>query len=175
MTKNPKNEIIDDDGVVYAEMAPSPFFTPYHHRRPREILKFDPATKRTKDEFKDDCDVNKIWANFVKTGRLDQLQKAKGFYADLSAVPQTYQESLNLVIQARETFDSLPADVRNAFGNDVQAFLHEAQHNPDGLFKVLETIQPLDGSGGTPVAPPPPEPPAPSQEPPQAPLQNPPS
>lgn len=133
--------------------------TPYLNRPPRQVMKFDPDLKRTKDEFIEQCDVNKIWANFVKTGRLDQLQKAKGFYADLTNVPQTYQESLNLVLSARDTFEALPADVRNAFGNNVQAFLHAAEHNPEGLFEALEAIQPIDGSAATPVAPPKPQPP----------------
>lgn len=174
MTKTPpKNEIADADGVLYAEISPSPFYTPYAHRRPREILTFNPDLKRTKDEFKDDCDVNKIWANYVRTGRLDQLQKAKGFYADLTNVPQTYQESLNLVIRTRETFEALPADIRNAFGNSVDAFLLAAHENPDGLFELLETQQPLDGSAPTPVAPPLPQVPPASPEGQPAPLPNP--
>lgn len=168
-----KNEIVDEDGVVYAELATSPFRTPYFNRPPRLQLFFDPEEKRTKDEFKDDCDVNKIWANFVKTGRMDQLQKAKGFYADLTNVPTSYQESLNLVIHARETFDALPSDIRNAFGNDVQQFMAAAQDNPEGLFEVLKPLQPIDGTAATPVAPPKAEPPPASPEPPATPLPNP--
>lgn len=163
MSNAPK-EMIDSDGVIYAEMAPSVFRTPYFNKPPRDILTFDPEGKRTKDEFKDDCDVNKIWANYVRTGRLDQLQKAKGHYSDLTAVPTSYQESLNLVVQTREMFDELPSDIRNAFANDVQLFMEAAAENPDGLFELLETIQPIDGKPATPVAPAKPQaPPAPPE------------
>lgn len=123
-------------------------------RNPPQRVKivFDPDEGRTKQEFKDQCDVNKIWAQYVKTGRLDLLNKAQGFYADLSTMPQSYQESLNLVIKARETFDSLPADIRNLFGNDVQAFLEVADRDPDALFDVLKPLQSLDADPATIVA-----------------------
>lgn len=171
--KTETKEIVDEDGVVYAQMSPSPFYSPYFNRRPRAPITFDPAEKRTKDGFKDDCDVNKIWANFVRTGRLDQLQKAKGFYADLTGVPTSYQESLNLVLRTRDMFDQLPSDIRNIFGNDVQAFMEAAQNNPDGLFDVLKPLQPIDGSGATPVAPPMPEPIPDAPKPQEPPLTNP--
>lgn len=177
--RNRKNEIIDEvTGQVYENTDDYPvyvplFRSPYINRPPREILQFDPREKRTKDEFKDECDTNKIWANYVKTGRLDQLQKAKGFYADLSTGPQTFHESLNLVTSTREMFAQLPADIRNAFGNDVQKFMAEAAHNPEGLFEVLKPLQPIDGSAPTPVAPPKPEPAPASPEPEKTPSTNP--
>lgn len=169
MTK--KNEEVFDasTGEIYKPL----FRSPYINLPPREILQFDPAEKRTKDEFKDDCDVNKIWANYVRTGRMDQLQKAKGFYADLTNVPTSYQESLNLVVRTREMFDNLPSDIRNAYGNDVQLFMEAAQEDPDALFDVLKTIQPIDGTAATPVAPPKAEPPPASPDAKTDPLPNP--
>nr|QJB20059.1 MAG: internal scaffolding protein [Microvirus sp.] len=111
--------------------------TPYDGRHIRYIVHFDKPS-RTKQEFKDQCDVNRIVENFTRTGRLDQLQAARGFYADISAHPDSYQESLNLVLEAREAFDMLPAETRAMFGNDVQNFLYAAQNSPDEVFGVLK-------------------------------------
>lgn len=129
------------------------FRSAYDGRGKRHLLTFDPALARTKQEFKDQCDVNKIVANFTRTGRLDQLQKAQGMYIDSSMGPQTYQESLNLIIRARDTFQALPSDVRAKYGNDVQNFLAAAEQDPEGLFSSLTAVQADVPPPATPVAP----------------------
>jgi len=117
------------------------FRSAYDGLHVREFVTFDPDGERTKQEFKDQCDVNKIVANFTRTGRLDQLDAAQGMFLDISEGPQTYQDSLNLVIKARTAFDALPSDVRAIFGNDVQNFMYHSHHNPEALFEALKPLE----------------------------------
>lgn len=70
----------------------------------------------TRQEFKDDCDLNKIVARYEKTGMVDALER-QGFYGDVSEL-LGYKDALNVVIQARELFNSLDASVRERFYND---------------------------------------------------------
>lgn len=71
----------------------------------------------TKQSFKDEANINKIIARYTKTGVLDYVQKNPGVYADLSKITN-YKESLEKIIHAKATFDSLPANIRNRFRND---------------------------------------------------------
>lgn len=89
---------------------------------------------RTKQEFKDECDINNIWANFVRTGYLDQSREAHAQYLDLSNMPQSYHESLNLVIGAGNAFSALPASERAKYHNNVAEFLEAAYKDPEAVF-----------------------------------------
>lgn len=79
---------------------------------------------RTKQQFLEQCDINNIVKQFTKTGQFSHLSAnlAKGTYADLPD-PIEFQESMNTVIQAEQAFASLPARIRNRFGNDPAEFL----------------------------------------------------
>lgn len=122
------------DGVVR-------FRTPYNYHV-RIQQKFDHNKARTKQEFVAQCDVNNIWNQFIKTGRTDQLMKARGMYVDISDGPQSYQESLNLVISAGDAFAQLPSDIREYYRNDVSLFMKDAVEDPASLFDRLEATKP---------------------------------
>lgn len=79
------------------------------------------AKPMTKQEFRDECDINNIMAKFVRTG---QLPPAVGIarYGDFSSVG-TYQESLEVLRIARQQFDALPSKVRDRFRNDPALML----------------------------------------------------
>lgn len=78
----------------------------------------------TKQEFKDECDINVIMRRFVRDRALspDQLARRQGMYADVSAVPDL-AECLDRVRRAEAGFLTLPARVRERFGNDPGALL----------------------------------------------------
>lgn len=71
----------------------------------------------TKPEFADETNINKIIAKFMKTGVLTSVKDNPGMYTDLANVGN-YHESLNKIIAAKETFQTLPANIRKRFGND---------------------------------------------------------
>lgn len=88
----------------------------------------------TKQEFKDSVDMNLIVAHFTRTGRMDAFGKAEGMFLDMTEMPGSYQESLNMVNAAREAFMALPAVARAHFNNDVSLFLATAAHDPVAVF-----------------------------------------
>lgn len=85
---------------------------------------------RTKQSFKDECDINKIMKRFKKTVGVDYLTKFSGYtngdFGDFSAISD-YRSAIEQVSHAREVFDRLPAKVRFKFGNDPAQFLDFCQ------------------------------------------------
>jgi len=78
----------------------------------------------TKQAFVAECDINNIIREFGVTGVARHINenRDKGLYADLPE-PLDFQQSLNIVLQAQSSFDSLPAQVRARFGNNPEQFL----------------------------------------------------
>lgn len=80
---------------------------------------------RTQQHFKDKCDINCIVAKYRDTNLVDHVNKYQGQYEKI--VPEgTLHEHLNIVTNAQQMFESLPAFVRNRFANDPQQFLNFA-------------------------------------------------
>jgi len=105
---------------------------------------------RTKQSFKDECDINHIMAKYEKTRLIEHVNRFAGDYGDYLDV-QDYHTSVNQVLAAQEAFNSLPARIRSRFGNDPAAFLDFIgdESNRDearemGLLKPLPT--PSDAS-----------------------------
>lgn len=109
--------------------------------RDRQGLEFidddgQPVQSLTKQAFKDECDINKIVANYDRTGLLSHVSSAVARYGDFTEVNE-YQESLNTVLRAQRDFDELPADVRKRFHNDPGEFFEFAT-NPDNFDQMVE-------------------------------------
>lgn len=58
-------------------------------------------------------------------------------FGDFTQMPRTYAELLQLQIDARRTFDSLPLDVRNRFDNNCDKFVALAGTDPTEFFRKL--------------------------------------
>lgn len=123
----------------YDVIEPGGFFTPI----PDEIRKAtswtglvaDPKTgelvkepSMTKQAHKDECDINRIVKAFSVNGVFDHINEfaQRGQYVDLPD-QLDYQQSLNMVMEADKAFSSLPAAVRERFGNDPAMFLAAMQ------------------------------------------------
>lgn len=76
---------------------------------------------RTKQCFKDECDINKMMARYNKSG-VFPMPTSEYKYGDFAAVPD-YQSALNIVISAQRSFDSLSLEVRKRFDYDPVQFL----------------------------------------------------
>lgn len=116
----------------------------------------------TKQEFKDECDVNRIVARFEKTGLITHLAKGVPSYADVSQMGN-YQEALNTVMAAEDWFMGLPASIRNEWNNDPAQLL-DAMHDKDQHPRLIELgiLEAAEGAVSPPVPPAPPaDPPAP--------------
>lgn len=78
----------------------------------------------TKQEFVRECDINNILKQYSTSGMLKHVsaQAASGMYTDLPDA-MDFQDSLHVVDQARQAFQSLPSRVRARFDNDPVEFL----------------------------------------------------
>lgn len=133
-------------------------------------------TPRTKQEFKDQCDINNVIKEFTRTGQINHISAAaaRGTFIDLPD-DLDYQSSLNIVLRAEESFMALPAKVRDRFDNDPAAFLAFVT-NPANADELIELgireppprtgpTEPASGSGGAGGTPPAASTPPASQEP----------
>nr|CDL65858.1 unnamed protein product [uncultured bacterium] len=74
-------------------------------------------------------DIHVILDRFA-SGETDVLSQIQGFYADASDMPKTYAEVLNAVIAGEQTFDRLPVEIKQKFGNSFSTWL-SSMDNPD--------------------------------------------
>lgn len=87
----------------------------------------------TRQEFKDECDVNVLMKRYQRTGILPGDPSA-GSYGDFTNLPD-FMEAMNTVARANEAFAALPAHVRKRFGNDPGEFV-EYVSDPENLEDV---------------------------------------
>lgn len=100
-------------------------------------LNFADSPSLTKQADAKDCDINVLFARMEKGGSLPDMIAREPRYGDFSEVPD-YQEACNIVLKAKEQFESLDAQTRNRFENDPAKFLAFANDpkNMDELEKL---------------------------------------
>lgn len=105
-------------------------------RRARGAIFFDDDKGMTEQSHRDSCDINVIMKQYDKTGLVPVYSNMIPRYEDFSKVTD-YQSACNLVIEAEESFNSLPAHVRTAYDNDPAKFL-AAFEDPAERAKLIE-------------------------------------
>ncbi len=75
---------------------------------------------RTKQCFKDECDIDKIMTRFGVTGTISHMTQYEGVYADFS--DYDFQAETNKLARGVEIFDALPAEIRKEFRQSPEAF-----------------------------------------------------
>lgn len=90
----------------------------------------------TQQEFKDECDINKLMARYVQTGVLPE-GIGVGVYGDFSQGVD-FQEAQQLIKRAEAQFMAMPANVRDRFANSPAAFLDfvSDEKNLDEAYKL---------------------------------------
>ncbi|WNK14683.1 MAG: internal scaffolding protein [Microvirus sp.] len=128
--------------------------------------------RRVKQNHIAECDINNIMKQYSKTGQITHMsaKAAQGAYADLPD-DLDFQVSMNIVAEGRTAFATLPAKVRDRFGNDPAqflAFMADPDNQDEAIKMGLAKRRPEAATGGL-VPPPPPTPPntvaAPSEAP----------
>lgn len=76
--------------------------------------------------------MDNILARYMN-GDPSVLQKVKGFFADVSEMPVTLSDVLNIQKRGKELFDKLPIEYRNAVGNSYERFLS----NPKAVLDLI--------------------------------------
>lgn len=102
------------------------------------------APTMAQQHFKDECDVNLILKKFQVTGVLDHVRDGAPQFGDFSNVSD-YLTAQNILIEAQDSFDSLPASLRKRFDNNPVAMLEFLQDDNNrkeaeslGLINKLE-------------------------------------
>lgn len=108
-----------------------------YDKKTGEVRKI-PMPSMTKQEFKPEVDINNIVKQFKPHHMAAMLQAnlLSGAYQDLPD-DYDYQAALDLVRQAETAFMTVPAKIRDRFGQDPAAFLAFVS-NPDNLDEVRQ-------------------------------------
>lgn len=112
---------------------PHSFYIP--HKR---VVYLDDQPSLTKQSFVKESDINSIMAKWAKDPENYIPPSGRGIprYGDFTNV-ESYQDCLDLVIQANESFDALPAEARAFFENDPARFLAFVE-DPANASKLIE-------------------------------------
>lgn len=84
--------------------------------------------------FKESTDLKTIIDRYTN-GETDVLSKVQGFYSDVTNMPGTYADMLQVVNNGEQTFNNLPVDIRAKFGHNFGEFL--AQFGTAEFFEKL--------------------------------------
>ncbi|WNK13521.1 MAG: internal scaffolding protein [Microvirus sp.] len=107
-----------------------------------------------KQEFADDCDINKIIARCVKSNLPLPSASAAPLFADVSEIG-SYDDCVRRVAAAKDAFMDLPADLRSRFDNEPStliSFLADPANVPEAI-KLGLLDQPKAVSEPAPPAP----------------------
>lgn len=90
----------------------------------------------TRQEMAEECDINNIMKKYAKTGVIEHRNTFNGEYGEFLQID--YHEALNMVIEAREMFETIPAKIRAKFENDPAKFLEfvKDEKNNDELIAM---------------------------------------
>lgn len=104
--------------------------------RPRSRPQPHGEDDMAQQQFAADCDINNILAQYRRTGVIKHMAPHVARYGDIPAL--TFQEAQNIVLEARNMFQSLSGELRQRFGNDPAQFLAFVQddNNRDEAVKL---------------------------------------
>lgn len=95
---------------------------------------------------KDSVDINVLMQRY-KNGDETALSRVQGVFADVTGMPRTYAEMMNLVNDSTAAFESLPISVREKFNHNVMEFLQ--QSGTDVWYDKLGMMKPVSDSPST--------------------------
>ena len=90
---------------------------------------------QTQQQFKDECDINNVVRQFAKNGTTHHLNNSKPNYG--LATADTYHDAMNIVVEAQQEFEALPAEIRKKFGHSPENFL-EYIENPENAQSLYD-------------------------------------
>lgn len=135
MSYNPSNRTSLDLSSSFAVSAYAP--------KLKVNLTFPENSPFTKQEFKDESDINILLARYQSTGEIPNLNERAPQYLDVTG--HDYQEHMNVIAGAQTLFNELPSLLRNRFENDPALFL-DFTSNPDNVpeMQKLGLLKPVD-------------------------------
>lgn len=98
---------------------------------------------RTKQQFKDECDINVIMKRYQNTGVLENVRDARNArFADVTSYD--FQNAMDILADARTAFEELPASIRDRFNNDpaeLLDFVHDKDNQEEAADLGLLTTE----------------------------------
>lgn len=73
------------------------------------------------DSYRESTEIYNIIQR-IQAGDVSLLNKKNGFYGDVTEMPKTYAEMLDLMHRGEEFFNKLPANVKEEYNNDFNQF-----------------------------------------------------
>lgn len=96
---------------------------------------------RTKQSFRDECDINLIVRRHASDGLLAHLNPRMPTYGDFTAAMEL-RDAMQLVDLAEQGFAQIPAEVRAMCNNDPATFL-QLVNDPDHIEALAEAGLPM--------------------------------
>lgn len=96
------------------------YLTAYNPKA-RLALTFPEDSPYTKQEFKDECDINILLSRYMSTGEIPNLNERAPQYLDVTGMD--FQTHMEFVAGAQTLFQELPSAIRNRFSNSPAEFL----------------------------------------------------
>ncbi|AXH73204.1 MAG: internal scaffolding protein [Microviridae sp.] len=128
--------------------------SPNNPRNP-VTLTFPKNSEYTKQEFKNECDINVIMAQYQYSGEIPNLNEMQPVYEDCTGLD--YMDHMNKIVEANNLFADLPSKIRNRFNNDPALFLdfvHDENNRPElqsmGLLRPVSPVVNLPPENDTP-------------------------
>lgn len=98
-----------------------------YNNRPPQVKSKPVGVSLTKQQFKDDADINVIVKKYLKSGSDPRfIEKRQPMYGDF-AKSIDLGEAYKAIDKAEADFLEVPAEVREEFGNDPQQFFEVFQ------------------------------------------------
>lgn len=128
-----------------------PFKSFIGERKP--VIFMNDGASKTKQSFRDECDITRIVNRFHQTGQLPPSRK-QPIFADVSAMGD-YRDMIHRQRLGRALFSELSAEERAAFSNDPAQYLLWIEENAsrfegEGAVKApsspREAAKPTEGS-----------------------------
>lgn len=112
---------------------------------------------RTKQSFKKEVNINTIMAKFAKTGMItpEALAVRQAVFGDVSSIGD-FHDCQNRILEAKDAFMTLSAEVRTRFGNDtgqLLEFLQDPENKPEAIELGILPKEPVEAPEPAPVPP----------------------
>ncbi len=120
------------------------------------------AGGRTRQSFKDECDINKLMSKYQKTGAITHFAKHAPRYGFAAGVD--FEEAMTIVAEGDSMFEDLPASLRKRFvtpGGFLDFVQDEANaeemitlglRDPEGASEVVEAPTVVEAPPVSPAA-----------------------
>lgn len=86
--------------------------------------------------FADECDINTIVNNFIRSGELPD-ESSKPSFGDFSRSIDNFHDAMNLIADANAAFYDLPANIRSRFDNNPAKYV-DFFENPRNQAEAIE-------------------------------------